>query len=347
MIPNACEAGSGVGSPSRDFPENPTTEAVHLSSNSRNMTDNRSSIGRDSELESLRAKIDARLEELVPPASTPPAKLHQAIRYSLLAPGKRVRPIVTLLCADAFGCPRPEIALDPACAIEMVHAASLIVDDLPFMDDADERRGRKSSHLAFGLQTATLASLALLNRSFGVLACAGSLDDGMRSELVRLLSRALGDTSGAIAGQEEDIESPGGAFSLSDLETMVQHKTSALFVASAEIGARIAGASPDGVEAARDFGGSFGLCFQVLDDLADRPAADGSWGDSEDLDKATFVNLLGVERAWKEAESYARSANSALERVGLADSPLARLTRIMMQPKEMGAARSRPDTPES
>jgi geranylgeranyl pyrophosphate synthase len=295
------------------------------------MTEPAPSIASRDEITSLRARIDERLGHLVPDESTPPEKLHRAIRYSLLAPGKRVRPIVTLFSAEAFGARNPDVSLDPACAVEMVHAASLIVDDLPFMDDADERRGRASSHRAFGVQTATLASLALLNRSFGVLAGATSIDERIRTELVRILSRALGDTGGAIAGQEEDIESPGEDFSLRELERMVRHKTSALFVASAEIGARIAEARSEVVAAARDFGRNFGLCFQVLDDLADRPTADGTAGDRTDQNKATFVNVLGVDRAWRAAEEYAESAVAALDDVDLADSSLARLTRAMME----------------
>ena len=285
------------------------------------------------DIESLRSAVNERLDELVPDEETPPEKLHKAIRYSLLAPGKRVRPVVTLLSAGTFGCRDSKVALDPACAIEMVHAASLIVDDLPFMDDADERRGRLSSHRAFGVQTATLASLALLNRSFGVLAGTDTIDDRVRAKLVQVLSQALCDTGGAIAGQEEDIESPGEEFSLRDLETMVQHKTSALFVASAEIGARIAGAPDPLVSVARDFGSRFGLCFQALDDLADRPSEDGSAGDREDLDKATFVNVLGVESAWQAAERYADDAITSLAKAGLSDSPLADLTGDLMKRK--------------
>jgi geranylgeranyl pyrophosphate synthase len=305
------------------------------------MTEPALSLESRDEFATLRTRIDERLGELVPAENTPPEKLHRAIRYSLLAPGKRVRPIVTLLSADAFGARDPEIAVDPACAIEMVHAASLIVDDLPFMDDADERRGRASSHRAFGVQTATLASLALLNRSFGVLADATSVDERVRTELVRILSRSLGDTGGAIAGQEEDLESPGGDFSLRELERMVRHKTSALFVASAEIGARIAGAKDEVIAAGRDFGWNFGLCFQVLDDLADQPTADGVAGDRSDEDKATFVNVLGVDRAWRAAEEYAASAVAALDDVDLADSSLALLTRAMLESRQRDAGRNR------
>lgn len=289
----------------------------------------------DREVSSLRSRVSERLAQLVPEATAPPEKLHRAIHYSLLAPGKRVRPVVAVLSARAFGCRRPAAALDPGCAIEMVHAASLIVDDMPFMDDARVRRGRAAAHRAFGLRTATLASLALLNRAFRVLAEAEAIDEPTRNRLVHLLSRSLGDTGGAIAGQEEDFESSGECASLSRLESMVRHKTGALFVASVEAGALVAGAGPEGLVAARDFGWSFGLCFQALDDLADRPgAADGS-GDDED--KATFVSILGADETWLAAERYAESAIEALRAVNLEDSALAELTRSMVRVEEQRA----------
>jgi geranylgeranyl diphosphate synthase type II len=282
------------------------------------------------ELPTLRSRVDRRLHELVPEETEPPERLHRAIRYSLLAPGKRVRPALTLLAARSFGHGEPQAVLDPACAIEMVHAASLIVDDLPFMDDAQERRGQAASHRAFGLQTATLASLALLNRAFGVLAETEGLSDGIRVDLVRVLARALGDTGGAIAGQEEDLESPGAQLSVPALERMVRHKTGALFVACAETGARVAGAGPEMLRAARSFGWSFGLCFQVMDDLADSPATRDAPGGDQDQGKATFVSVMGRESAWRAAEDYGARAVEALAAVDLGESPLAALTAILL-----------------
>ncbi len=277
---------------------------------------------------SIRRRVDQRLSQLVPAADVPPGRLHEAIRYSLLAPGKRVRPILALHAARAFGGDE-SAALDPACAIEMVHAASLIVDDFPFMDDASHRRGMPANHRAFGMETATLASFALLNRAFSVLAAAEGLSSEARVRLVSRLSSALGDCGGAIAGQEEDLEAPAEAgLSLERLETMVRHKTAALFVAAAESGALIGGASARQVAAAREFAWSFGLCFQALDDLKDCPGSAGDAGMDGGRDaheKATFVSLLGVERTWLAAEEYAWSAVAALDAVGLARSSLAGL----------------------
>jgi geranylgeranyl diphosphate synthase type II len=276
--------------------------------------------------EAIRELVDQRLAQLVPGALVPPKKLHRAIRYSLLAPGKRVRPILALHATRAFG-GTEQAALDPACAIEMVHAASLIVDDFPFMDDATERRGMPVNHRAFGMETATLASFALLNRAFSVLAEAPGLASETRIQLVRRLSSALGDCGGAIAGQEEDLEAPRGEdASIEELETMVAHKTGALFVAAVEAGALVAGASAEALTAARSFGWNFGLCFQALDDLKDRPgpASDADSENNRDSPaKLTFVSVLGVEAAWRAAQGYAWDAVGALDTVGLGGSSLA------------------------
>lgn len=280
--------------------------------------------------ERIRARVDRRLSQLVPASNVPPEKLHRAIRYSLLAPGKRIRPIVAVHAARAFG-GDGALALDPACAIEMVHAASLIVDDFPFMDDASQRRGMPANHLEFGMETATLASFALLNRAFGVLAQTDGLADETRLGLVRSLSSALGDCGGAIAGQEEDLAAPEeSAPSLERLEIMVRHKTAALFVSAAETGALIAGTDAEGLAAARRFARYFGLCFQALDDLDDRPRPDAGSAHADHHAKATFVSLLGVDGAWLAADDYAWRAVEALAEVGLGRSPLAELVSEMM-----------------
>lgn len=297
------------------------------------MLKEKTSSERSGEAAALRERVDGRLAELVPPDSAPPERLHRAIRYSLLAPGKRIRPTLTLLATRSLG-GSEEQALDAACAVEMVHAASLIVDDMPFMDDADERRGLPSAHREFGLEVATLASLALLNRAFSVLAQCSGPSAETRINLVNGLSVALGDCGGAIAGQEEDLESPAGdEVTRPELEKMVLHKTAALFVASVEFGAFVADASSEQLQSLRDFAWRFGLCFQALDDLADRPcpqaAEVGACQDHQD--KVTFVSLLGVEGAWEAAEDHARQAVEELEGIGLERSELADLTLGLVQ----------------
>lgn len=291
----------------------------------------------------LRSRIDERLAALVPAADVPPTRLHRSIRYSLLAPGKRLRPLLMLRAASAFGADE-SLAVDPACALEMVHAASLIVDDFPFMDDAAERRGLPANHREFGMETATLAAFALLNRAFGALAGAPGLSAEVRSSLAERLSAALGDCGGIIAGQEEDLlASSRRDPSLAHLEQMAGHKTAALFVAAAESGALIAGAASEGLEAARAFAWSFGLCFQAIDDLDDRPGpADASSWDAnrDDHDKLTFVSVMGVDGTLRVAERYAAAAVEALATVGLDDSSLATMTLRLLEAHQQRRAPS-------
>jgi geranylgeranyl diphosphate synthase type II len=289
----------------------------------------------------VRRSVDQRLPELVPDENAPPEKLHRAMRYSLLAPGKRIRPVITILAAEAFGAPG-ELALDPACAVEMVHAASLILDDLPSMDDASLRRGQPTNHLVFGQDIATLASVSLLNRAYLVLANSPGLGLEVRIDLVDLLARMIGD-DGIVSGQVHDLHFTGRADSeLSELERMAGQKTSALFVAGAEMGARVAGVSSEWIEAVGAFAWDLGLCFQVLDDLADLQETPESTGKNvgQDASKTTFVSVLGTERAREAAEMFARAAVGALDLIGpgaerlaqLADYLLDRARRLSPQP---------------
>jgi geranylgeranyl diphosphate synthase type II len=283
----------------------------------------------DSQLRELRRRIDARLDELVPdrPGSDP---VVQSMRYSLLAPGKRLRPVMTMLAAAAFG-GRDEKALDPGCAIEMVHAASLILDDMPSMDDAATRRGRPSNHRLFGEDVATLSAFALLNKAYAVVAQTEDLSSDARIDLVVQLTGAVGE-KGIIAGQMEDLRSDRRTAKASEVEGMHQRKTGALFVAAVEIGARVAGVTEDRLEPIRLFAANFGLSFQALDDLIDQDStpADAGKDVRKDVDKATFVSALGSERARSEAERFATAAARALDPVGPAGAPLAGLAQTLL-----------------
>jgi geranylgeranyl diphosphate synthase type II len=287
-------------------------------------------------LAEIREAVDRRLDELVPSEEAPPALLHKVMRYSLLSPGKRVRPALTILTAESLG-GRADQALDPACALEMVHAASLILDDLPFMDDALSRRGRPACHVAFGEDMAILASISLLNRAYAVLAGAPGLDSGLRLELVALLASRIGD-DGIVSGQIHDLrlaeqEDPG----LSEVERMAGQKTGALFVAAAEMGARIAGYSGEPLDAVRTYAWDLGLCFQALDDLKDRHATLEETGKDvgQDAGKATFVSVMGSARARRASERFAAAAVRALGPIRPAAEPLVTLAGYIM-------ARSRP-----
>jgi geranylgeranyl diphosphate synthase, type II len=284
-------------------------------------------------IERLRATIELRLNELVPDESCHPGVLHEAMRYSLLAGGKRVRPLLTMLSAAGFGADE-ESALDPACAIEMVHTASLILDDMPCMDDATLRRGRPANHRVFGEDTAILAATALLNRAFGVIAECDALEPSVRSDLVRTFSDAIG-SNGIIAGQYCDLRPDAGDDpELPRILQMYGQKTGALFVASVEAGARIARVDESWIDAVRQFAAHLGLAFQIFDDLLDRLGDEQDAGKDigQDQDKSTLVSCMGSGRARVEASNRVLSAARALEPLGDAGRPLVDLAHLFMEP---------------
>ena len=284
------------------------------------------------EVARLRQRLNDRLGELVPPEDAPPEELHKAIRYSLVAPGKRIRPLMTLLTATRLGA-EVDVALDPACAIEMVHTASLIVDDMPFMDDAEMRRGRQANHRVFGEDVASLAAFDLLSRAFGVLAAAPGIDDSRRVELVRLLSETL-TGEGVIAGQLHDLQSEQRSPDPATLKRMYEQKTGLLCVACSEAGARVAGVPADWIQPIRQFAMNMGILFQIVDDLLDRFGTLESTGkDVGQRDgKTTLVSVLGPDQARAEACHRLEAAEQALAPLGPAGKPLDEMVRSLLGP---------------
>lgn len=268
----------------------------------------------------LRALVDTRLGELVPSGAAGPVRLNEAMRHSLLAPGKRVRALIVLLGEQHWG-GAGAAALDPACAVEMVHAASLILDDLPAMDDSSFRRGLPANHLVYGEGTAILAAIGLMNRAFAVAAGSAGLDAGQRLRIVDCLSWSIG-TEGLVAGQEQDLHGLGAPVTAAGIEEMHGRKTGALFAAAAEIGAVVAGAGEETARRAREFGHRLGIAFQTFDDLVDRFASAGAAlkDTGKDCDKPTLVALLGPDQAIAAAE---RELAAALRGVGGDSSPSA------------------------
>lgn len=220
--------------------------------------------------------------------------------YALTGPGKRVRPVLTLAVAEMLGCGREEV-VDLACAVEMVHACSLVLDDLPAMDDARLRRGRRTVHLEFGEDVALLAAFGLLNRAFAVVAEAAqrlALSRYTAADLTHHLAAAVG-TEGLIGGQALDLESRGESLELERLEYIHSHKTGALFIAAAELGAMAANARRRELEWVTRYAKNLGLAFQITDDLLDVVGEAEVVGKDvgKDAAKVTFVKLLGVDGA--------------------------------------------------
>jgi geranylgeranyl diphosphate synthase type II len=281
----------------------------------------------DAGIESLRTAVDARLAATLPEPSVGPARLMDAMRYSVLAPAKRVRPLLTLLAAEQLG-GSPLAALDPAVAVEFVHAASLVLDDLPSMDDARERRGRAANHLVYGEDTAILAGVALLNQAYMVLAAA-PLPEGVRVRAVAVLADAVG-VDGLTGGQEFDLRAIDGAdLGPEHVERTYRLKTAVLFGAAAELGGLAVGGSAAETASLRRFGLRMGLAFQAFDDLLDAHATAASLGKDvgQDAGKPTFVSLLGRDRT----ESYARNlVDQALQDLAEIGGPDTRLAKFAL-----------------
>ena len=273
----------------------------------------------------LQKLVDRHLRTLVPATHLEPHSLHAALSYSLLAPGKRLRPLLTMLTYFHFG--RSDLAaLDVACAIEMVHAASLVIDDLPAMDDSNLRRGQPTAHRKFGEDIAILSGIALLNQAYAVVANSPGLRSETQIDLMRLLCGAVG-SEGLIGGQVMDLKLRGDAVEDQQLLKLNELKTSALFVAAAEAGARIADASAEELMHVRKFAMDLGAAFQIADDLMDDPSFAGKTGKDtgKDATKPTLASRCGRDEAIALRDKYLLSAKQHLCAFGDRDGPLARL----------------------
>lgn len=257
-----------------------------------------------SALEDLLPRIETALSEATLPESGCPAMLSEAMRYSLLTPGKRLRPALVLMAAEACGGSLDE-AMPAAVAVEMVHAYSLIHDDLPAMDDDTIRRGRPTCHIQYGEANAILAGDALLTRAFEVLSN-GISPPERANQCVATLSKAAG-ASALVGGQFEDLAAETDrVHSLERLESIHRRKTGALFAASLELGGISAAATPDQLNALRTYADSLGLAFQVVDDILDHLGNSGALkkksGKDVERGKLTYPLLLGLEGAKQRAE---------------------------------------------
>lgn len=282
-------------------------------------------------LASRRRRVEEAVASSVPPLGTPPATLHQALRYTLLLPGKRLRGIVALAACEALR-GDAEDAVPFAAAVEMVHAASLILDDLPSMDGATLRRGKPTLHRVVGEANAILASVGLLNHAFAVVAEAAGAKDRDRSRAVTVLATAVG-AEGLVGGQVVDLESTGKRLDLDELEFIHSHKTGALFIAAAELGAMAAGGRERDVDGLRRYAKNLGLAFQITDDLLDYSGDPAKTGKDAGLDRerTTFVNLSGIDGARRLADELIDAAISALEPLGKRGAHLAALAEMVRE----------------
>jgi geranylgeranyl pyrophosphate synthase len=269
-------------------------------------------------LAASRERVDRELQSLLPPEDEPPESLHRAMRHSVFAGGKRLRPALLLASAEACGGP-PAAALRAAAAVEMIHTYSLVHDDLPAMDDDAMRRGRPACHVLFGEATAILAGDALLTFAFETLAALPGVPAGVGAAVAAEIAAAAG-SRGMVAGQVLDLEAEGRPVDGAALEEIHCRKTGALIRAAVHGGGLLAAASAAETEALRAYGDAAGLAFQIIDDLLDVEASSAALGKTSGKDararKATFPAIWGVAESRRRALEAAARARAALAPFG-------------------------------
>jgi farnesyl diphosphate synthase len=268
----------------------------------------------------IQARMESALSRLLPAAQVSPARLHEAMRYASLEGGKRVRPLLTFAAGELVQA-RPERLELAAAAVELIHAYSLVHDDLPCMDDDVLRRGKRTVHVEYDEATALLAGDALQSLAFQLLAECPLADDArVQLEMVKLLAVAAG-SRGMAGGQQIDLEATGKPLTVPELEAMHIHKTWALIRAAVLLGAACGGALDAGLRARLDqYAKTVGLAFQVVDDVLDHDASTATLGKTAGKDsrqgKPTYVSAMGVARARELAQELRHNAHQALEPLG-------------------------------
>lgn len=278
-----------------------------------------------------RPAVDAALDRAI--GHGDPPQLWEAMRYAALGPGKRVRPILVLAACEAAG-GKPEDALPAAAAIEMVHAFSLVHDDLPCMDDDDYRRGKPTNHKVYGEAIALLAGDGLTALAFETVAATEGVPADRVLEVTRLIARATG-THGMIGGQVLDTLAEGKDVELSDVEQIHRRKTGALLETSVVVGGILGGASKDEVDALRAYGRNIGLAFQVADDILDLTGDSEKLGKSTGSDlrqkKATYPSVIGIDRSGELGNKAVEDALSAISAFDERAEPLRGIARFIME----------------
>lgn len=278
------------------------------------------------------ARTEAALDAALPSTDTIPHTLHEAMRYAVLGGGKRVRPLLVHAAGEVAGA-TPEACDAAACAVEMIHAYSLVHDDMPCMDDDDLRRGRPTVHKAYDEATALLVGDALQTQAFIVLAQVPALGAEARLKLVAELAMASGSV-GMCGGQAIDLQNVGLAMTRDALEGMHRMKTGALLRASVRMGALCGNIDPAGLAALDQYAAAVGLAFQVVDDILDVTADTATLGKTAGKDaandKPTYVSLLGLDAARELAAQLRTDAHEALAGFGARAGRLAELADLIV-----------------
>ena len=279
-----------------------------------------------------KALVETALDRNLPREDDPPARLHQAMRVSMLAGGKRLRPILCLAAAEAVN-PGAD-ALLPALSLEILHTYSLIHDDLPAMDDDDLRRGRPTCHLEFGEATAILAGDALLTLAFELMGRCAAPPPWMPLQLVTELAQAAG-SRGMIRGQMEDMQGENRSLGAEEVRSIHLHKTAALIRAAVRMGAIAAGAPPEVVDSFSVYGEKSGLAFQIMDDVLNETSTPEELGkpvkSDRDRGKSTWCGIYGVRESQRQAAELIDEAVAAVRETGLQTATLEDIARFLIQ----------------
>lgn len=284
-------------------------------------------------LKTTAKQVDTAMDRFLPKAKERPATIHAAMRYSVFAGGKRLRPILCLAAAEACG-GDVEKALAPACSVELLHTYSLVHDDLPAMDNDDLRRGRPTCHKVYGEGMAVLCGDALLTEAFAVLAqTAPSKRYGTQHYISELA--LTGGSRKLIGGQVMDLEGEGKKLAKKDLVRIHEGKTAALVTTSLRLGAMVANATPAKLEAITSFGYHLGLAFQVIDDILDvtqsTEVLGKTAGKDEAVEKSTYPAIMGLEASRKEAAKLTAAAMDSLKPLGSKASRLREIASHLLE----------------
>ncbi len=278
--------------------------------------------------------VDGSLDRLIPRAETEPRRLHEAIRWSLFAGGKRFRPALVFAVGQVFGAPA-EALVRTASAVEMIHTYSLIHDDLPSMDNDDLRRGRLTCHKKFDEATAILAGDVLETLAFQAIAEDESLSAEMRVRLIAELARAAGTPNGMVAGQQLDLEAEGREASIGEIEQIHRLKTGALITACGKAGAIIGNADETAIRAVEEYSANLGLLFQITDDLLDVTQTTEDLGKTARKDiaahKATYPSIYGIEETASLARKLCDKTVAGLEALDGPKDLLAGIARHILE----------------
>lgn len=277
-------------------------------------------------------EVEKALNQFLPKENVKPPTIHQSMRYSIFAGGKRLRPILTLAAADVIS-GKHQNALPSSCAVECIHTYSLIHDDLPCMDNDDFRRGKPTNHKVYGDNIAVLAGDALLTVAFEMTAKTKPTSRYSTADYIHELSYASGSLM-LIAGQVGDIEGEGKKADFKQLRWIHERKTAALISSSIRLGAMSANATPSQLKSLTDFGQNLGLAFQVIDDILDITQTTEKLGKSAGKDlkaeKSTYPAILGLEGAQKEARRLTEKSMKAIQPLGKKAEPLLAIADFML-----------------